>query len=385
MYREIIMVTVSELEEGMVLAENIYDTEGNILLASGIKLRNTYINKIEETLVTTVAIEALLKHESPEESQSVRIALIKEKREKRIIKVREQAKEKLELAVTELLESEAVNAQIIQAVVKKIINDILNSDEVVFHIDQLREVDSYLFDHAINVTILAIVMSIHTGFDKNALREIAMGAILHDIGKLFVDQNILNKPESLSIEEFSMIKHHSKLGYEVLRRSEDISERSARIALNHHEQHCGSGYPQGLKGDEIDAFSKIVNISDVFDALTSDRVYSKKISPYSAMNYIVAKSGIHFDPKTVKEFSSAVGYFYHGAIVKLMNGDVAVVTVRHRHKPVVRIVQDAGNNKMHGHFEIDLMKNPSVRIKEILVAGEYEHMEYFKRKNEGIS
>jgi HD-GYP domain-containing protein (c-di-GMP phosphodiesterase class II) len=387
MYREIIMVAVSELAEGMVLAENIYDTEGNILLASGIKLRSNYIKKIEETLVHTVAIDTAVA--SPEveveEVQKDRIRLVRERREKKIKLVREEAKEKLEMAVSTILESEAVNAQVIQALVQKIIEEVLESDDIVFHIDQLREVDNYLFDHAINVAILSIVTSINMGLDKASLQEIAMGSILHDIGKLFIDQNILNKNEKLSVDEFGLIKNHSRLGYEVLKRSSEITALSAKVAMNHHEQYCGLGYPKGLKGEEIDLFSRIVSITDVFDALTSDRVYSKKISPYNAMNYIVSKAGLNFDPTIVKDFVAAIGYYYQGAVVKLMNGDIGLVRVRHRYKPVVRVVQDASQNKMHGYFEIDLLKNPSVRIKEILIFDEYKEIEYFKNKQDIIS
>jgi len=385
MYREIITVDVLELREGMVLAENIYDLEGNILLASGIKLRESYIRKIEETPTQRIAIEQWVDKPNGFEPKAKENLTLKQKRQMRIDVTRQEAFVLMKASSATILESGTINATIMQDVIERILADVLSSDDIVFHIDQLRSVDDYLFDHAINVAILSIMTGIVSGFNKQALRTIAMGAILHDVGKLFVNQDVLNKPGPLTQDEFSMIKHHCRLGFDVLKKTPDVLEASALVTLNHHERVDGKGYPNGLSDKEIDLNSKIVGVADVFDALTSDRVYSKKISPYLAMQHIVQQAGTQFDAELVNRFMNAMGYYYMGAVVRLHNDDVAIVKTKDRFRPIVRIVQDCNNTIVHENFEIDLKKNPTVRIKAILFEWDYKNLAYFVQKREGIS
>lgn len=384
MYREIITIDVLDLKVGMVLAENIYDLEGNILLASGIKLRESYIKKIEETPTQRIAIENWIQG-SNDPDRANALQSMKQKRQIRIEATRQESCVLLKSSLEVILEGNGINTTIMSEVIERIIQDILSSDDIVFHIDQLREVDEYLFDHAINVAILSIITGVVLGFNKQSLKTIGMGAILHDVGKLFVDQDVLNKPGHLTSDEFVLIKHHSRLGHEVLKKCPDVTIESALVALNHHERFDGTGYPLGYKGDEIDFNSRIVCITDVFDALTSDRVYSKKISPYKAMQHIVKQASSHFDPELVKKFISALGYYYHGAVVVLHDNTIAIVIERDRYRPVVRVVQDTSATVMPEHYEIDLKKNPSVRIKSILTNEESEALPYFKMKQMGIS
>lgn len=384
MYREIVTIDVLDLKVGMVLAENIYDLEGNILLASGIKLRENYIKKIEETPIQRIAIENWIQGTNDPDRTNA-LQSMKEKRQARIEATRQESCVLLKSSLAVILEGNGINTTIMQEVIERIIQDILSSDDIVFHIDQLREVDEYLFDHAINVAILSIITGVVLGLNKHALKLIGMGAILHDVGKLFVDQDVLNKPSQLTSQEFVLIKHHSRLGYEVLKKSPDVTAESALVALNHHERFDGSGYPSGFKGEEIDLNSRIVCITDVFDALTSDRVYSKKISPYKAMQHIVKQASTHFDPELVKRFVNAIGYYYHGAVVVLHDNTIGVVIERDRYRPVVRVVQDSNTTVLHENYEIDLKKNPSVRIKTILTSEEFEALPYFKMKQTGIS
>lgn len=365
MYKEIKSVTIDNLELGMVLAASIVDHEGNVLLEQGIKLREAYIAKIHELGLEAVQVETWttsLPH-TDVRPQVDRDELIK----KHIInQTRREATEIFEQAMDELVEQGALNAELIRAIVRKIVDAILSSDDIVFQISRLKGVDNYLFEHSINVTILSVITGIMMGYGKEQLRILGLGAMLHDVGKLFVNQDILNKPEKLSDKEFSIVKHHCKLGYHLLKDNKDVGEEVALIALLHHEQYDGSGYPESKVGETIPVNARIVGISDVFDALTSDRVYSKKSSPYMATEYLVKMSGKHFDGDLVKRFIAAIGYYFEGCLVKLNNGEIAKVVSCDRFRPVVRVMVDKNGMATTGHFEIDLFKNPSVKIREVL-------------------
>lgn len=387
MNSEIVYVDVQDLRVGMLLAENIYDLEGNILLASGIRLRDSYIRKIEETPMVRIAVmlqpgEQPEKRETQEQDQP--LSAIQQKQQ-RLEATRSEAKSAMDKVLKQLQSQEFNSLDTILEIVERILNDILGSDDIVFHIDQLRDIDDYTFDHGINVAILSIVMGVVSGMNRQNLKELATGAILHDVGKLFLDQDLLNKPGALTGEEFGLVKHHSRLGYEVMRKFPELSAEAALISLNHHERLDGSGYPAGLSGDAIDLNSQIVGMVDVFDALTADKVYAKKVSPYKAVQTLIKLAGTHFNPELVKRFVSAIGYYYHGSVVCLQNDSYGVVIERDRYRPVVRIVQDAHGSLVTDHFEIDLKKNPTMRIKRMLTEAEAQSLAYYARRSAGIS
>ncbi len=382
----IVYVDVQDLRPGMLLAENIYDLEGNILLASGIKLRETYIKKIEETPAIRIAVHgneatAVVSNVVQNKPQGS----VVERKQQRIERTRHDARASMKQAIDELIAQDFGNATIIFDIVERIINDILNSDDIVFHIDQLRDLDVYLLDHSINVTILSIVMGVVSGMNRSQLKILATGAILHDVGKLFLDQDLINRPGPLTPQEFQLVKHHSRLGYELLKKFPEFSDESALIALNHHEKFDGTGYPNGLKGDAIDLYSQIVGLIDVFDALTSDKVYAKKVSPYKAMQIIFKNANTHYDQGLLMRFLTSVGYYYHGAVVRLHNEAIGVVIERDRYRPIVRVIQDANGKTVTDHYEIDLKKNPTIRVKGILTEAEWMQLPYYANKRMGIS
>lgn len=387
MNTDIVYVDVQDLIPGMLLAENIYDLDGNILLASGIKLRDAYIRKIEETPMLRVAvakgegIEVALPKESPRPSPLSAL----QTKQQRIEATRHEARSVMDKALNEVIGLEMPNASVIIEIVERLLNDILSSDDIVFHIDQLRDLDGYLLDHGINVAILSIVMGIVSGMNRGELRAIATGAILHDVGKLFIDQDIVNKPGQLTHEEFSLVKHHARLGYELIKKFPEITPEAAVIAMNHHERVDGKGYPNGLSGEQIDLYSQIVGLVDVFDAMTSDKVYAKKVSPYKAVQTLVKCADTHFFSALVSRFVSAMGYYYHGAVVCLQNDAYGVVIERDRFRPVVRVIQDANGNTVTDHFEIDLKKNPTMRIKRIVMDAESQALPYYAKRHTGVS
>jgi HD-GYP domain-containing protein (c-di-GMP phosphodiesterase class II) len=228
-------------------------------------------------------------------------------------------------------------------------------------------VDDYTFAHSVNVCVLSIISGIGLGYSISRLKELGVGAILHDIGKLKVPQELLKKPSQLTVEEFEEIKKHTIYGYEILKNNKKVSMVSAFIAFGHHERYDGSGYPLQLKGESIHHCARIVAVADVYDALTSDRVYRKKIKPHEAIEYILSLSAHHFDEEIVQSFIRFVAIYPVGTGVILNTKERGVVISENKDmptKPVIRVVYSEKGKKVSKYYEIDLSSSKNVFITE---------------------
>lgn len=369
-------ITTDKLEAGMVLGETLYDTSGNILLSKGIELRHAYIEKIISLNLDTVQISDVSKYIFEEPALSVVDPVLN--MVNRDIVVAETRKDATDLVRNFMNALGGVsgtpNIDKLLIVVNQLIDEILKNDEIAFNLGDLKSVDDYTFEHSVNVCVLALISGISLGLKKVALVELGIGAILHDIGKILIPQDVLGKPGLLNDEEFEIVRRHARLGYDVLHGIKGVSQASASVALGHHERYDGNGYPNGSQEDSIPLYSRIVAIADVFDALTSDRVYSRKISPYKAMEYVVSMVGAHFDGEIVRRFVRQVGFFYKGLHLELNTGEIAVVMVMQNARPIVRVLKDARGMDVSANYEIDLLKNPGVQVKNVICPEEFLNM-----------
>lgn len=355
------IVNTSALEEGMVLADAVYDQQGKMLLSEGIVLRQIYIQKILDLGLKEVRIS--------EENLSIvtRVTDFESTVMKDMImnSTKTDAKEAVRRCMDNVVNRSQVDMDKLYLVVNQIIDEILSSEVVTFNLSQLREVDYYIFDHSVNVCILSVITGIYMGFNKVRLIELGIGALLHDIGKILVPQDVLNKPDRLEDDEFGILKLHTIRGYEALKQTKQFADTSLEAILSHHERCDGKGYPNGKTKDEIHVYAKIVGVADVFDAITADKVYRKKEDPYRAMYYIIDELDAKFDREIVKKFLRVVGYYPLGLYVTLNNGEYGVITKVHKDRPTIRILMDMSGNSIREHFIIDMQKNPSISIVDI--------------------
>lgn len=386
MRMQIIECPVGKLREGMTLGESIFDADGKLLLFEGAVLKSAYIDKILTTgrsavnilsaehgsirLESDVAFEAGAETAGEADTETAGDAEAEATREAEAERLRfETTKNDAVELSKDIMSRITVNSRIdtekLYMVINQIIEEILESKDVTLTLATLREIDQYIFHHSVNVCVLSIFAGIHMGFNKVRLVNLGIGAMMHDVGKMLVPTEILNKPERLTPEEFQLIKEHTVRGFHSLREIRDISLESKFAVLQHHECFNGSGYPQGLAGDDIHMFARIVSIADVFDAITSDRVYCQKEDPYTASRYMIEEMGSKFDPAMVKIFLKVVGYYPVGLCVELNSGEYGVITKKNRDKPVVRILFDEQRNPLRFYYEVDLAKNPSVAIVDI--------------------
>lgn len=247
----------------------------------------------------------------------------------------------------------------VEPVVAEITDSILRNPGTLVSLLRLREGDNYTFTHCVSVATLLVTFGRHLGMDRNQLMELGVGGMLHDLGKMRVPDHILNKPGKLTDEEFEEMKRHVDLGMDLLKATPGITPAMAQIAGEHHERFGGAGYPNGLHGFQISPTGRMAAIVDVYDAITSNRVYHRGMEPAVALQKIFEWSEHHFDPELAQQFIQAVGIYPVGSLVRLESQRLAVVVDQGEGGllyPVVRVVYDARRRQAIPPQDLDLSK-----------------------------
>jgi HD-GYP domain-containing protein (c-di-GMP phosphodiesterase class II) len=250
-----------------------------------------------------------------------------------------------------------------------LVDELRRNQGLLVNFIDMRTRGDYLFSHSVNVCILSIMTGIGLEYDELKLRDLGIGALMHDIGKLEISSDILNKTGRLSQEEVEEIKKHPIYGFETLRRNPDISLMSAHCAFQHHERYDGSGYPRGLTGNGIHEFAHIVAIADVYDALTSDVSYRSAVPVYEALAIILKATGTLFDERLVTCFMENIAVYPIGTVVRLNTNQIGVIvdiSRENKTKPVIRIITNEHKEMVNELVEIDLQKNPRVYIADVV-------------------
>lgn len=207
----------------------------------------------------------------------------------------------------------------------KITESVLRNKDAFINLTTIKKYDEYTFYHSMNVCCLCITMGRYLLFSKDELMSIGIGALLHDTGKIKIPENIINKPGKLTDNEFNIIKKHPEYSREILSQYKDINQDSLDLAYQHHEKFNGKGYPQGLMGISINKFAMIASIADVYDAITSDRVYQKARPVDIAMKKILEWGREDFAHEYVLKFSQCMGIYPVSSVLELDNREVGIV------------------------------------------------------------
>lgn len=254
----------------------------------------------------------------------------------------------------------------LEACVNKVVADILENPGVQVSLNDIASNDEYTYTHSVSTMVYALMIARRLNYSEQMMSVLGMGALLHDIGKMLIDQEVMFKTGGLSQQEYEYVKKHSTYGYQALRRIPTVPEQVCKIAYMHHERLDGSGYPQGLCGEEINEYIRIVSIADVYDALTTDRCYRKKWPANRAMEFLMMKSSREFDPRLVGVFAQQLAVYPNGSMVKLSNQHIAIVSRQNQSmplRPVVRVIQNAEGEDIVP-YELDLMRELCVTITE---------------------
>lgn len=355
------------LATSMVVASDVYDRYGNVIVSDGTVLTEDLIDKI---------LKASEDQDFPIYERRNRIKLEQTIGSRfpinhyRINLLRRRVKDQISDSMNKLLDEKDVNVRILADIVDKILNDVLESDAVVYEIDLLNSADNYIYTHSINSAVVAILIGVSVGLNKKSLENLAKAAFFADIGKIQIDPKLIKKTSSLKKEEFEEIKKYTLYGYKFMRAFEEFNEEVLQGILQSREKWDGTGYPFGLKGNEISQIGQIVAFSTCFDALTSNRYYKAATDPYTAMQKMANLENKEFSSDLIKKAVSILGFYNEGMLLELKNGEIARVSQKNRYKPKLSIIHDPKVSHLAHIYEIDMKKNPAVKIKEIVLRSE---------------
>jgi putative nucleotidyltransferase with HDIG domain len=231
---------------------------------------------------------------------------------------------------------------------------------------RIKAADTYTFEHSVSICALLVSFCHALGMDAATVEEAGMGGLLHDIGKMKIPNEILNKPGKLTEAEFGIMKSHAALSRDILSEVPGISSMVIQIAGEHHEKVAGGGYPLGLAGDQISQIGRMTAIVDVYDALTSTRVYRKGQEPTLVMKRLLEWSGSHLDHELVQRFIRTLGIYPVGSLVRLSSGRLAVVVEQGEDllRPTVRVVYDATRRLRLQPLDLDLGRTASEEVQD---------------------
>lgn len=243
--------------------------------------------------------------------------------------------------------------------VEPMVESITRNPDACIWLARMKQADTYTYQHSIGCSIWAVALGRQLGLPKPDLRSLAIGGLLFDVGKLQVDKELIDSNRKLSDEEYQVVQNHVQLGLDAVKKSGLMNKDALEMIEYHHERHDGSGYPRGLKGDQIPIFARIAAIVDCYDAITSHRSYAKALPPSIAIKMLYEWRDVDFQAELVEEFIQAVGIYPAGTLVELSSGQVGVVLSEYRTRrlrPKVMILLDSNKKPVMDVQTINLLE-----------------------------
>ncbi len=217
--------------------------------------------------------------------------------------------------------------------VDRLIDSVFRNEAAVASLCKLKSLDDYSYTHSVNVAVLAVILGRYLGMEGEDLRLLGVAGLFHDIGKARIPLRILNKPGKLTDKEFETMKSHAQKGYDIMKKQKGLSRDVLRAILEHHERVRGQGYPNRIKGEGMGAYTRIISVVDVYDALTSKRSYRRAVSPAKALAMMFQWRTSDFYPESVERFIKCLGVYPVGSFVRLKSGEYGIICESDRNNP----------------------------------------------------
>ena len=272
-------------------------------------------------------------------------------------KLYDDAKSLQHKILNSLTEHKTINVLEAKESTDAIVDSIFRNQDALACMTRLRIKDEYLVEHSLNVSILMTLFAKHLAFDREIIEKLALGAFLHDIGKVLVPPEILHKPGKLTPQEYEVMKSHVDLGLEVLKENPDLPELVIEIVQQHHERLDGKGYPKQLTKQQISQVGRMIAIVDSYDAMTADRVYKVGMHPIKAFKILMKDAPDSYDNTLVEQFVNCLGIYPIGTLVKLTSGKLGLISRLNKNQPLlpfVRVFYNTRLNQAIAMEELDL-------------------------------
>lgn len=367
---ELIKLPVSQLTLGMFVSAIDKNDKGQLAIANAGQIKHKdAILKLAKSGIKFVWVDAdrsaehcgLKKKITNDNQIDNKKALISRDKQQAQAKVMlTEAKDLIRKVLSETFEGKAIEVAPFEALADTMIESVMLDADALKCMSALRSKDAYLLEHSVNVAFLLVTFGKYLKLDRVMLREMAVGGILHDIGKIKVDNKVLHKPGKLTPEEFEHMKLHQVYALEIMNETTGLSQISKDICLMHHEKLDGRGYPRGLKGDEIPRHGRMSCIVDIFDALTATRCYKEAMSPAAAFKILLSLTPFHLDQELVYEFIRCIGVYPVGSLVELSDGRVGIVWAskdRDALHPIVKCFYSLKVKRYTDVAMVDLLKS----------------------------
>lgn len=357
------MMPISLSRPGMKLAKKIYSDNGIVLLAEGVELTSSLIRRLGDCGISFLYIQ-----DARTEDLIVPELLSDETQRRTIQAIREAFNEFTDYPSKRKTGYYPYVGRKMREVMQLIMDDLNSNQDAMIMLMNLHTVDHYLYTHSLNVCVYSTLLGIANGYNKEQLVTLGLGALLHDIGKTQISMQVLLKPGMLSDYEYEEMKRHTDRGYYLLKDEPNIPLLSAHCAYQHHERINGSGYPRGIKGEEIHDFAKWIGIVDSYDAMTSRRVYRDAMLPHQAVEILYSGSNTLYDTAKLEIFRDKVAIYPIGLTVTLNTGEMAIVADINSscvHRPIVRVLTDEAGVDLKAPYDLDLSKHHHILIANV--------------------
>ena len=339
----------------MTIAANVYGADGRLLARTGIALTAASIGKLRQLGIGSVYVKNPL-------LETVDVPEL----------VREDTRIKLVQALQATLGGSRKTGELdvgtLKGLIKTMVAEIIGNRDSMIHIFDLRSYEDYVYAHSVNVAIISVLIALNMDYNEDRLCDLALGALVHDIGMLNVPREIILKMGNLTPAEAETVQAHAQQGFEIIRRRRDISTLAAHVAFQHHERFDGSGYPRRLKGEEIHEYARIAAVADIFDALIADRPHRQGMLPHEAYEVMMTLADKYLDKNILEIFLTNVAIYPVGTIVALSTGETAVVAKvfpRLQTRPVVRIILDRDGAVLKDGPDLDMAENLTAFITKV--------------------
>ncbi|NMH66681.1 HD-GYP domain-containing protein [Shewanella salipaludis] len=363
----LIKVPVSELTLGMFVCA--VDNHGKVAIANAGRIRGQEaIAKLVKNGIKHVWVNAQrssdccgLKKKTivPPRPSAGKLVPSRDLQQTQAKKILGEAKHLIRKVLSETFEGKAIEVAPFEALADNMIEAVLLDADALKCVSALRSKDAYLLEHSVNVAFLLVTFGKYLKLERETLRQMAIGGILHDIGKIKVDNEVLHKPGKLTQEEFEHIKLHQVYALEIMAETQGLSQTSKDVCLMHHEKLDGKGYPRGLKDEQLPLHGRMSCIVDIFDALTATRCYKEAMSPAAAFKILLSLTPFHLDQGLVYEFIRCIGIYPVGSLVMLSDGRIGIVWEskgRDALHPVVKCFYSLKHKRYIDVAMVDLLK-----------------------------
>ncbi len=379
-------VSVDEIKLGMYLGD-VFDSQGHLLFAAGTVVHSSdQIELLRKHHINSVMAVMENKTNTDHHSSNSEIGI--SNREAEYYRELSRAKQVHQYTLQTAREA-LINARLgklipvknVETTAEQIVESVLRNADALVSLAQIKGYDEYTYVHSVNVGILVTSLAYSMGYKKDELIQAGIGGLLHDIGKMGIPESILNKKGKYTFGEFSVMKRHPEIGINMLKGYKSISDLSRTVVIQHHERYNGSGYPRQLTGDMIAEVGLIAAVADVYDAMTTDRIYRAAWTPHKALAMIFQGCDMDYSRRIVELFTKHLGIYPVGSFVKLSSGEMGIVVRVEKGEilaPDVLILYSAEGNKLQEPKEYKLLSMQKLengdkyRIVQSLNPKEYE-------------